>query len=137
MDASQKLEIHGLLSRAAHSFAKHDRESLEKCFAAEATMLVNIADGSVFGPFIGRAPILDLMKGTLATRTDPRRHVFSNFVLDESGAETATVVSQIVLAFAENGEIKPFTSGAYRHKVRLIDGNRQVADLLLNPEFGF
>jgi hypothetical protein len=137
MDALQKLEIHELLSRAAYSFDEHDLETLEACFAEQATMLVNIADGRVFGPFDGREAIMALMKGTLESQTDTRRHIISNFVFENSEAEAATVISQIVLASTEHGEIKLVTSGIYRDDVRLIDGRWQITDRLLNLELGF
>ena len=137
MDALQKFEIHELLNRAAYSFDEHDIEMLEDCFAEDATMLVNIADGQVFGPFEGREAIMALLKGTLDAQTDTRRHIISNFVFESTDVEAATVISQIVLVAAENGEIKLITSGIYRDVVRLIDGRWQIADRLLNLELGF
>lgn len=137
MDASQKLEIHELLSRAAYSFDEHDLEMLEACFTEDATMLVNIADGSVFGPFDGREAIMGLLKGTLEAQTDTRRHIISNIFFEDAGTDTATAVSQIVLAATESGEIKLITSGIYRDVVRRIDGRWQIADRRLNLELGF
>ena len=137
MDALQKFEIHELLSRAAYSFDEHDYEMLETCFAEDATMLVNIADGQVFGPFEGRDAIMALMKATLESQTDTRRHIISNFVFENTDLEDATVITQIVLASTENGEIKLVTSGIYRDEVRLIDGHWQIVDRLLNLELGF
>jgi len=137
MDALQKFEIHELLSRAAYSFDEHDYPMLEDCFAEDATMLVNIADGQVFGPFEGREAIMALMKATLESQTDTRRHIISNFVFENAGDDQATVISQIVLASAEHGEIKLVTSGIYRDVVRLIDGRWKIADRLLNLELGF
>ena len=137
MDALQKFEIHELLSRAAYSFDEHDYEMLENCFAANATMLVNIADGQVFGPFEGREAIMALMKATLESQSDTRRHIISNFVFESTDVEDATVITQIVLASTQNGEIKLVTSGIYRDEVRLIDGHWQIVDRLLNLELGF
>ena len=137
MDALQKFEIHELLNRAAYSFDEHDIEMLEDCFAEDATMLVNIADGQVFGPFEGREAIMALFKGTLDAQTDTRRHIISNFVFESTDVEAATVISQIVLVSAEHGEIKLITSGIYRDVVRLIEGRWVIADRLLNLELGF
>lgn len=137
MDAEQKLEIHELLNRAAYSFDEHDLEMLEACFTEDATMLVNIADGSVYGPFEGREAIMGLLSGTLEAQTDTRRHIISNIFFENAGADSATVVSQVVLAATEDGEIRLITSGIYRDVVRRIDGGWQIADRRLNLELGF
>ena len=137
MDALQKIEIHELLSRAAYSFDEHDYEMLEACFAKDANMLVKIADGQVFGPFEGREAIMGLLTATLESQTDTRRHIISNFIFESVGEDSATVISQIVLASAENGEIKLVTSGIYRDVVTLIDGDWKISDRLLNLELGF
>lgn len=137
MDALQKFEIHELLSRAAWSFDEHDYQMLEECFAEDAKMLVNIADGQVFGPFEGREAIMGLMRATLEAQTDTRRHIISNFVFLDAGDSEATVVSQIVLASTENGQIRLVTSGIYRDVVRRIDGRWQIANRNLNLELGF
>ena len=137
MDAAYKLEIHELLSRAAYSFDEHNLAVLEQCFAEGATMLVNIADGQTFGPFQGRQAIMELMKGTLESQTDTRRHIISNFIFDDEDDDSATVISNMVLFSTENGEIKVVTSGIYRDVVRKINGRWQIADRLLNLELGF
>jgi len=137
MEALDKLEIHELLSRAAWAFDQHDIPMLTACFADDATMLVNIADGSVFGPFEGREAIMGLMTATLQSQTDTRRHIISNFVFTEEADSEATVVSQIVLASTENGEIKLVTSGIYRDAVRNNSGRWQIADRELDLELGF
>jgi hypothetical protein len=126
------------MSRAAYCFDERDLDTLEQCFTPDATMLVNIAEGSqTFGPFEGREAIMGLLRGALDAQTDMRRHIISNFFFEAEGSDTATCVSQIVLVAAENGEIKLITSGIYRDVVRKTDGNWQIADRLLDLELGF
>jgi hypothetical protein len=137
MDALQKIEIHELLSRAAYSFDQHDYEMLENCFAEDARMLVNIADGQEFGPFEGREAIMGLMKASLEAQTDTRRHIICNFIFDNVLADQATVTTTIVLAATEEGEIRLITSGVYRDVVRLVDGHWKITDRHLNLELGF
>jgi len=137
MQAAQKFEIHELLSRAAYAFDERDLETLAACFAEDARMLVNIADGRTFGPFEGREAIMGLMKTTLDAQTDTRRHIISNFIFEQEGDTEATVISQIVLASTEHGEIRLVTSGIYRDVVRMESGRWQIADRLLKLELGF
>lgn len=137
MNASDKLDIHELLSRAAWAFDEHDLAMLEGCFAEDAQMLVNIADGQVFGPFDGREAIMGLLSATLEAQTDTRRHIISNFVFEAEEDGEATVISQIVLASTENGEIRLITSGIYRDVVRNTGGSWQIADRHLHLELGF
>ena len=70
MKTKNKIAIQELLGRSAYYFDMHDISKLESCFAEDANMLVNIADGQTFGPFEGRKAIMELMSGTLATQTD-------------------------------------------------------------------
>lgn len=137
MNASDKLSIHELLSRAAYSFDQRELDTLEQCYAPDATMLVNIADGQIFGPFEGREAIMGLLRGALDAQTDVRRHIISNYFFEEEGDETATCVSQIVLAATENGEIRLITSGIYRDVVRKVDGTWRITDRVLDLELGF
>ena len=137
MNANDKLAIHELLSRAAYSFDERDLEVLEQCYTPEATMLVKIADGQTFGPFEGREAIMELLKVTLDSQTDVRRHIISNFFFEKEGDDSAIVVSQIVLAVTQHGKIEIMTSGIYRDAVEKRDGNWQIRDRLLKLELGF
>ena len=137
MQATDKLAIHELLSRAAYSFDERNLGVLEQCFAPGATMLVNIADGQTFGPFEGREAIMALMKVTLDSQTDPRRHVISNFIFEAEEDSSATVLSQVVLFATERGKIDVITSGIYRDMVVKTNGAWQITDRLLNLELGF
>ena len=100
-------------------------------------MLVNIADGQTFGPFEGREAIMGLLNAALDAQTDTRRHIISNFLFEEEGDDTATCISQIVLAATENGEIRLITSGIYRDVVVKTGDSWQISDRLLNLELGF
>lgn len=137
MEANDKLAIHELLSRAAYSFDERKLDVLEQCFTSDANMLVNIADGQTFGPFEGRDAIMQLMKGTLDSQTDVRRHIISNFIFEAEGDQNATVLSSIVLMATENAKIDVITSGIYRDVVEKNNGNWQIKDRLLNLELGF
>jgi hypothetical protein len=137
MKAKDKLAIHELLNRSAYAFDERKIDMLEACFSPNANMLVNIADGTTYGPFEGREAIMGLLKGTLDAQTDTRRHVISNFIFEQEGKTNAIVLSQIVLFATEHGEIRVLTSGIYRDEVEKVDGSWQITDRKLNLELGF
>ena len=118
VDAAARIEIHELLARSAHALDQRDLASLEACFAPDATLVIVIAGGA--GPlrFEGRDKIMGLMRDSIATQTDQRRHVTTNtMVVAESGAEVS-LVSNLTLTAVEQGAIRLVTSGLYRDRVR-------------------
>ena len=123
MKSSDKLAIHELLCRAAYSFDERKLDMLEQCFAAEASMLVNITGIGEVGPFEGREAIMQLMSDTLAAQTDVRRHVISNFIFESEEKKAASVVSSLVVFSVENGEINVIISGIYRDDVAKFEGD--------------
>lgn len=137
MDSAAKLEIQELLSRAAYHYDERDLDGLAECFAETAVMEVTIADGSVYGPFEGRAAIMGLMRTSLEAQTDTRRHVISNVIFETAARDQATVLSSVVLAATENGAIRLVTSGIYRDLVRREGGAWRIADRRLRLELGF
>lgn len=137
MNADDKLAIHELLSRAAYSFDEHDLDMLEGCYAEDATLRVDIADGQTFGPFEGREAIMGLMKVTLDSQSDTRRHIICNFIFEDAGESHAVVVSTVVVTSAEDGEIGLVTSGVYRDRVAKTAQGWRIADRLLKLELGF
>ena len=137
MKAQQKFVIHELLNRAAYYFDMHDIDGLKSCFAEDANMLVNIADGQSFGPFEGRDAIMELMSGTLAVQTDTRRHIICNIFFESEGEDHAVVVSTLVVSSVESGEISLVTSGVYRDVVKNESGSWQIADRHLDLDMPF
>jgi len=137
MKASDKLKVQELLSRAAFFFDERRLEELAGCFASNARMLVKIAGVGDVGPFEGREAIMKLMADTLATQTDVRRHVISNFFFEDEAKKSATVVSGLVVFSVENGAIKAIISGIYRDKVARKDGVWRIADRQLDLDLPF
>ena len=137
METSDKLEIQELLSRAAYYFDERRLDELGECFAPDARMLVHINDVGDVGPFEGREAIRKLMADTLASQTDVRRHVISNFFFEEEADDAATVVSSLVVFSIENGEIKVIISGIYRDRVVKNGGTWQIGDRYLALDLPF
>lgn len=125
IDAAAKLAIHELLARSAYALDQRDLAMLESCFAPDADLILEIAGGS--GPlrFEGRAEIMGLMRDSMRTQTDQRRHVTTNtLVLGEEGGEVS-LVSNLTLTAVQDGVIQLVTSGLYRDRVRR-EGSRWV-----------
>ena len=137
MKSSDKLAIHELLSRAAYSFDERKLDMLERCFTSEATMLVDITGIGEVGPFEGREAIMKLMSDTLASQTDVRRHVISNFFFEAEGKKSAKVVSSLVVSSVENGEINVVISGIYRDNVVNDDGDWRISHRHLDLDIPF
>jgi hypothetical protein len=135
--SSDKLAIHELLSRAAYCFDERKLDDLEQCYTVDASMLINITGVGEVGPFEGRTAIMQLISDTLATQTDVRRHVISNFFFETEGKETATVVSSLVVSSVENGEINVIISGIYRDDVVKTDGIWQISHRHLGLDIPF
>jgi 3-phenylpropionate/cinnamic acid dioxygenase small subunit len=137
MKSSDKLAIHELLCRAAYSFDERKMDMLEQCFAADASMLVNITGTGEVGPFQGREAIMQLMADTLAAQTDVRRHVISNFFFESEGKGAARVVSSLVVFSVENGEINVIISGIYRDDVAKAGGDWRITHRRLDLDLPF
>lgn len=128
MEAADKLAIHEVLSRAAFGLDEQDLGIIEKCFSADASMLLHIAGHDDVGPFEGRDAIMKLMADSIAVQTDIRRHTISNIFFESGGDDAATVISTLTLFATEDGVIKPLTAGVYRDKMIKLDGGWFIAD---------
>lgn len=137
MKTKHKLAIYELLSRAAYYFDARDTDGLADCFCEDAAMLVKIDQGDTFGPFEGRAAIMELMRGTLEAQTDKRRHIICDYFFESEGNREASVVSTVVVTSVENDAISLVTSGVYRDKVRKTETGWRIADRHLELERGF
>jgi 3-phenylpropionate/cinnamic acid dioxygenase small subunit len=137
MKTKQMLAIHELLNRAAYYFDVRDVDGLEACFTEDARMLVEIAGGDTFGPFEGRAAIMELMRGTLEAQKDKRRHIICDVFFESTGKDEATVVSTLVVTSVENDAMTLVTSGVYRDVVRKTGSDWLIVDRHLGLDRGF
>lgn len=127
IDVADKLLIQELLSRAAYALDVHSLERIEACFTPDASMTVNIAGGTVVGPFEGRDAIMGLMAASIEAQTDVRKHVVSNLFFEEADGDTAHTVSNLTLFATENETNKLVTTGVYRDQLKKVDGQWGIA----------
>ena len=137
MKSSDKLVIHELLNRAAHSFDERQLDVLEQCYTKDASMLIEITGVGEVGPFEGREAIMQLISDTLAAQTDVRRHVISNFFFESEGKKAARVVSSLVVFSVENGAINVIISGIYRDDVEKSHGDWRIKHRRLDLDLPF
>jgi hypothetical protein len=125
--AETKLAVLELLARAAYALDERDLPALERCFARDAALTIEIAGVSGVTRFVGRERVMGLMRDSMATQRDKRRHVTTNTIfLSETGGEIE-LVSNLTLSAVENAAIRLVTSGLYRDRVRLEDGHFVLA----------
>ncbi|MFM7274283.1 MAG: nuclear transport factor 2 family protein [Gammaproteobacteria bacterium] len=122
MDASAKLAVHELLSRAAYGLDEHDIDLLGGCFAPDAEFHMQIAGQGPIPPFVGHAAIIGLFRGAMDAQTDKRRHLISNIFFTEEGAERCAVLSNLTLFGTENGTPRLICTALYRDRLALRDG---------------
>ncbi len=127
MDTADKLAIYELLSLTACAYDDHDIDTLARCFTADASMIIHIAGHDSVGPFNGHGAIIDLMKSSMASQTDTRRHVISNIYFASAEAETAKVVSNLTLFSVVNGTLRLVATGIYRDTVTGANGRWKIS----------
>lgn len=117
-----KQTIQELLARSAWAYDEKRLDVMEACFTEAAQMRLRIAGGDVIGPYDGRVAVLDLIRGSIESQTDQRRHVISNVFFESEEGDTAVVLSNLTLLATADGEISVLSAGVYRDTV-VRDGN--------------
>ena len=126
INVTEKMEISELLNKSSYALDERKLELLGDCFAKDAVMSLRIGGGDLIGPFDGHKEIMKLMKDSMDTQTDQRRHIISNLFFEKEEKEIATVVSYLSLFATENGEIHLLTTGIYRDEVAKVDGEWKI-----------
>lgn len=127
LDVADKLLIQELLNRASYGLDIQNLEQIKACFTPDASMIVNIAGGTVFGPFEGRETIMKLMSDSIDAQTDVRKHVISNLFFEEEADTTARTISNLTLFGTENGDVRLITTGFYHDQLIKVDGQWRIA----------
>lgn len=128
MDIATNLAIRELLARASYALDVRDMELLEACFCEDARLELRIAGGGDELSFDGREAIMGLMRQSAAEQTDQRRHLTTNIFFQPSpDSAEPCVVSNLTLIAVEHGDIQLVSSGYYKDRVRLVDGDYRLA----------
>lgn len=130
-------KITDTLNRYAWGYDENDMGAIEDSFAKDAVMSMKIQDGDLIGPFEGRDAILELMKSSLETQDDQRRHITTNVFVDDETDESATVTSYLLLAVIKDGALDVISSGWYRDKFVVEDARWVIADRFLQLDLPY
>lgn len=108
--------VEDLANRYSLAYDTADLETLEQVFTEDATFSLVIAGGDKisFGP---RDAIMKLMRDSLATQTDQRRHVNSNLVVEGTEGGVTRTKHYLTLLATENGEISLLSAGLYSSEI--------------------
>src|SRR6478735_9862093 len=108
-------DVENLLNSYSLAYDSNDMVLMEDCFTADAVFSMKIVDNDPLS-FETRDVIMKLMRDSLASQTDQRRHANSNLIVRSEGGVTKTT-NYLGLSAVENGEIKLLSSGVYSNEI--------------------
>ncbi len=111
---SARGDIENTFHRWALAYDENDPDAMEACFTKDAVLTMRIGDGDLVGPFDGRDAIMGLMRDSLASQTDQRRHITTNIIIRREDEQSAETESYLTLIAVENGQIRVLSSGKYQ-----------------------
>ncbi|MFE9612072.1 nuclear transport factor 2 family protein [Streptomyces sp. NPDC006012] len=131
LNPAEQLAVQQTLARYVFALDHGDLVALEGVLTEDATWTAVIADEVEQGPFIGRAAILDLVRGATEAQTDQRRHHLTNIFFRSGDAGTAAVWAYLMLT-TNAGEIPALAStGFYTFTLQHAEGEWRIAKLLV------
>jgi SnoaL-like domain len=114
--------VEDLANRYSLAYDTADLETMETVFTEDATFSMIIAGGDKisFGP---RDAIMKLMRDSMATQTDQRRHVNSNLIVEGTEGGVTRTKHYLSLFATEKGEINLLSAGLYSSEI-VEDGGK-------------
>ncbi|MEU8802955.1 nuclear transport factor 2 family protein [Spirillospora sp. NPDC048819] len=114
---SARGDIENTFHRWALAYDENDLDTMAECFTDDAVLTIRIGDGDLVGPFEGKEAVMGLMRDSLASQTDQRRHITTNIIIRSEDATSATTESYLTLMAVENGAIRVLSSGKYQDEL--------------------
>lgn len=108
--------------RYAWGYDERDAELLGACFTEDGVWEGSIMGTEQVGPFVGRAAVVEFLTGFWVVQEDQRRHIFTNIVIDQLDAGTATAHAYLMLTAASDASMQPQTTGPYRFDLVKVGG---------------
>lgn len=108
--------VEDLANRYSLAYDTADLETMEQVFTEDATFSMVIAGGDKisFGP---RDAIMKLMRDSMSSQTDQRRHVNSNLIVEGTEDGVTRTKHYLSLFATENGEINLLSAGLYSSEI--------------------
>ena len=114
---SARGDIENVLNRYSIAYDDNDMTEMADTFADKAVLTMRIGGGDLIGPFEGKEAVMKLMTDSLASQTDQRRHVTTNFVVRSEDESDAVVNSYLTLISVENGKATLLSSAKYEDEL--------------------
>lgn len=112
--AAMLTEVQQCVNRYSWSFDDRREDLLRECFTADAVWEASVMNEVQVGPFVGRDAVMEWLTTFWRHQRDQRRHVFTNFVLDELRTDELTAYCYLQL-FGSRRSVSQFeTAGMVR-----------------------
>ncbi len=137
LTAADRIEIHELTTAYGLHHDRRDFDSLRACFTPDATYVMRIADGPTHGPRVGVDAIVEQIQTFKRSQSDKRRHHISNIQVIPEDANTATVLSYLIVSAVAGEDLTFKTVGTYTDTVIRTPEGWRISAKRLDLETGF
>lgn len=123
--------IEDLANRYSLAYDSADLDGIEATFTEDATFSMVIAGGDrlSFGP---REAIMKLMRDSLSSQTDQRRHINSNLIVEGEEDGVTRTKHYLTLVATEEGQISLLSAGLYSSEIVEEGGTLRFRSLHLD-----
>ncbi|HEY0691424.1 MAG TPA: nuclear transport factor 2 family protein [Kribbella sp.] len=134
LDPAEQFAVQQTLAHYAFASNQQDLVASESVLTEDATWTFTIAGEVHHGPFVGRAAILDFVRGAMDAQTDQRRHNLINIVFHSADAGTAVVRAYLMLTSNADGSQSVITTGFYTFRLERAESEWRIAKLFLGMD---
>lgn len=127
---SQRAAIEDLCNRYSYAYDVPDLDLMESLFTPDAVFSLVVAGGDPIS-FEGRDAIMKLMRDSLASQTDQRRHINSNLIINGTDGGVTRTTHYLTLVATADGEISLLSAGVYRNEIVEHEGELKLQRLHL------
>src|SRR4051812_45841871 len=110
---SARTEIENALYRWAWAYDECDLEAFVDSVTEDATVTIEVVTGMVIEQLQGRDAVRAFFGDRLAIRTESRRHVTTNVIIDEESADEARTRCYLTMIQVSDGKPHVIGSGCY------------------------
>lgn len=121
-NAGDRTLILETLNRYGWALDERDAVALADCFTEDMVFEGTVAGNVPVGPYNGRVAVMEWLEAFWEIQTDQRRHIVVNTIVNDLSGDSATALSYLFLTAAENGVMRPVTTGFYRNAMAKQDG---------------
>ena len=118
--ASLLPEVQQCVNRYSWSFDDRREDALAECFTDDAVWEASVMDEVQLGPFEGRERVMEWLTRFWRYQRDQRRHVFTNFVVDEFDGDQLTAYCYLQLFGSRHSASQFETAGFVRFVLRRV-----------------